>query len=309
MSNAAGPAMIARAHPTFLEKAAAWSSWLFAGAIFLTLGWMAMAPDDPLGAVSLLTRRGSLLMLLQAAGLAMVTAALVTAVVGRRLPHAGTFAAGLGLAAASTRGGTTVQLLLLNLGASADVQPALAVRCAFEAGQWFAVMLIATGTSIVVGRWCHGSARVPSAEWQSQRDAPIPSSKMQHFAITLVAGFFVYQILSQGWSARSIQHGQACFVVAASVFIAAYLAYRVVPVGSPVPSMLAAGVLAVIGYAWASFRSTPVGLPPIIPASPFLRVLPIQFVGVGVAAAVATYWYILPSLTEVDVPAAEPNAG
>lgn len=305
MSASAGSAMGTRAHPTFFEKAAAWTSWLLAGAIFLTLGWMAMAPDDPLGAVSLLTRSGSVLMLVQAAGLALVTAALVTVIVGRRLPHAGTFAAGLGLAAASTRGGTTVALLLSHLDPSADSQPALAVRCAMEAAAWFSVMLIALGTSIAVGRWCHGTPPVSDASSHSLRDYRRPSNALQHFAITLVAGFFVYQILSQGWSARSIQHGQACFVVAASVGIAAYLAFRVAPVGSPIPSMLAAGCLAVIGYLWASFRSTPAGLPPIIPASPFLRVLPIQFVSVGVASAAATFWYLLPSLLEVDVSAVE----
>lgn len=300
MSMAAGTAMSVTAHPTLLEKLSAWSSWVFAGTVFLSVGWMAMAPDDPLNAVSLLTRRGSLLMLLQAGGLAMVTAALVTVVVGKRLPHAGTFAAGLGLAAASTRGGTTVQMLALGVDGSADFQSSLALRFAVEALQWFVVMLAATATSAVVTQWCHGSAPKRLRTDDATAGYRRPTNASQHFGITVVGGFIVFLVLSQGWAARSVQHGQACFVAAATVGIAAYLAYRVAPVGSPVPSLLGAGVLAVIGYIWASFRTAPADLPAIVPASPFLRVLPIQMVAVGMAAAVAMYWYVLPALHETE---------
>jgi hypothetical protein len=308
MSSAAGTAMSAGTHPTLVEKAAAWSSWIFAGAVFLSVGWIAMAPDDPLNAVSLLTRRGSLLMLLQAGGLAMVTAALVTVVVGKRLPHAGTFAAGLGLAAASTRGGTTVQMLALGADGSPDFQSSLALRFAIEAVQWFVVMLAATATSAVVSQWCHGAASKRNASDDTTAGYRRPTNAWQHFGITVACGFVVFLVLSQGWSARSVQHGQACFVAAATIGIAAYLAYRVAPVGSPIPSLLGAGVLAVVGYLWASFRSAPVELPAIVPASPFLRVLPIQMVAVGIAAAVAMYWYVLPSLHETGQPSGDSPA-
>lgn len=300
MSVAAGTAMSVTAHPTLMEKAAAWSSWVFAGAVFLSVGWLAMAPDDPLNAVSLLARRGSMLMLLQAGGLAMITAALVTVVAGKRLPHAGTFAAGLGLAAASTRGGTTVQMLALGVDGSPDFQASLALRFAVEAGQWFAVMLAATATSVVVTQWCHCAALKRNRTDDPTTGYRRPTNAWPHFGITVVAGFFVFQVLSQGWAARSVQHGQACFVAAATVGIAAYLAYRVAPVGSPGPSLLGAGALAVAGYLWASFRSAPADLPAIVPASPFLRVLPIQLVSVGMSAAVAMYWYVLPALHETE---------
>lgn len=313
MNTAPGTAMSVHSHPSFFEKASSWAAWALAGAVFLTVGWMAMAPDDPLGAVSLLTRRHPMLMLVQAGGLAAITAALATVVVGRRLPHAGTFAAGVGLTAVSLRGGTTSHLLLLNADGSPDFQSALAVKFASEAAQWFVVLLIAVGTSAVVTRWCHSSSLNENSppEVESGQDAIAgyrrPSKGWRHFVTTLAAGFFAYQILSGGWAARSIQHGQACFVVAATIGVAAYLAYRISPVRSPVPSILAAGVLAVLGYLWASFRSAPAGLPAGIPVSPFLRVLPLQFVAVGAAAAVAMNWYMLPSTHEVDLPNEDPT--
>lgn len=308
MSMAAGTAMSVIVHPTLLEKLSAWSSWIFAGAVFLSVGWMAMAPDDPLNAVSLLTRRGSLMMLLQAGGLAVMTAALVTVVVGKRLPHAGTFAAGLGLAAASTRGGTTVQMLALGVDGSPDFQSSLALRFAVEAAQWFVVMLSATATSAVVTHWCHDAAAKRQRSDEPTAGDHRPTQVWRHFGITVLAGFFVFQVLSQGLAARSVQHGQACFVAAATIGIAAYFAYRVAPVGSPIPSLFGAGVLAVGGYLWASFRSAPAGLPAIVPAGPFLRVLPIQLVSVGMAAAVAMYWYVLPALHETEPTSADSPA-
>lgn len=304
MSVATGSAMAAREHPTFVEKAAAWSSWIFAGCVFSTIGWMAMAPDDPLGAVSLLTRRGAGLMLLQAAGLSVMTAALVTVVIGRRLPHAGTFAAGLGLAAASVRGGTTIEMLALGVDAAPDYQSTLAMQFAFEAGQWFAVLLAAAWTSSVVTRWCHGAAVPSRATPDPAGEYHRPNNTLQHFGITALGGFIVFLTLAQGWSGRSLEHGQACFMSWAAVSLAAYVAYRVAPVHTLGPSLLAVGGLAIAGYLWASFKAPSAGLPAIIPASPFLRVLPIQFVSVGFAAAVMMHWYMLHSPHE-----SEPTAG
>jgi hypothetical protein len=117
-----------------------------------------------------------------------------------------------------------------------------------------------------------------------------------------VAGFLAFGLLSTGLWSRSIQHGQACFVVVAAVWIAVYIAYRFVPVRSPLWSILSVGVLATAGYLWAAIRPAEPGLPPPIPSSHFLRVLPIQYISIGAAAAVAMFWY-------VHLPPAEARAG
>ncbi len=68
---------------TLTDRLAALIAWGVGAALFLTLGWVAMQPDDPLGAVSVLSRRGAVLMILQAGVLAAVAAAVATAVAGR----------------------------------------------------------------------------------------------------------------------------------------------------------------------------------------------------------------------------------
>ena len=50
---------------SLLEKTVTFISWALAGTIFLTVGWFALEPDDPLGAVTLLTREGALGVLVQ----------------------------------------------------------------------------------------------------------------------------------------------------------------------------------------------------------------------------------------------------
>jgi len=89
-----------------------------------------------------------------------------------------------------------------------------------------------------------------------------------------------------------VQHGQACFVVAASVCIGSYLAHWLVPVRSALWAILSVPFLAVGGYLWARLGPSPVSLPASVPASAFLRVLPIQYISVGTAAAVAMFWYL-----------------
>ena len=46
-----------------VDKTMTAASWVATGALFLTVGWIAMAPDDPQGVVSMFARRGSLAML------------------------------------------------------------------------------------------------------------------------------------------------------------------------------------------------------------------------------------------------------
>lgn len=279
-------------HLSLLDRAATWLAWALAGTIFLTIGWFAMAPDDPLGAVSVLTRSGAWMMLLQAAGLAAVTAALATVIAGRRLPDVGTFAAALGLAAVSLRGGTAGTLLIQWADAVPVSQSSLPIELAFEAIAWFAIVLVARGFSIAVGRWCFGDRLCGTAleQWAGPKDSM--ADGLKHMLLAGGAALVVFKILTAGLSTRSVQHGQACFVVAASVCFASYLAFWIVPVRSALWAILSVPLIAVGGYLWARLGPSPGGLPASVPASAFLRVLPIQYIAVGTAMAVAMFWYL-----------------
>jgi hypothetical protein len=300
-----------------LDKTITFASWALAGAIFLTIGWFAMEPDDPLGAVSLLTRHGAIVMLVQAAALAGVAAAVATALAGRLLADVGTFAAALGLAAVSLRGGTAETLLVSYSDLSPTYQRGLAAELALESVAWLVVMVVALVISALVVHWCFHKTEESGDERKQMRAAlahalagrDLPSIGARLFGVpdveptapregvkhTLVAaglGLAAIGLLSDGLGSRSIQHGQACFVVAAGVCIACYFAHRIMPVRSALWSILAVGIIAVVAYLWASIRPLESGLPAIIPSSHFLRVLPIQYVSIGTAAAVAMFWYV-----------------
>ena len=99
--------------------------WIGASALFASVGWMALQPDDPQGAVSLLTRGGSLWSVVQIAALAAVVSGLAAALVGRKLPDAGVFAVSIGLAVAVWRGEGTSHLLISVAGEGAAARSSL----------------------------------------------------------------------------------------------------------------------------------------------------------------------------------------
>lgn len=317
MSTASSSTTVYLPQLSLLDKTIAFVSWALAGAIFLTVGWLAMEPDDPLGAVSLLTRSGTVGMLVQVIALVGVAAAMATVVAGRLLADVGTFAIAVGLAAVSLRGGTAEALLVDCADLSPGLHRWLAVKLACESVVWLVVILVAVGVSALVIHWC--SSRVEDADGErtclraalagalAAHDLPTIGGRafgvsadqqtalsdgIKHAVITAGAGLAAIGVLSSGLSSRSIQHGQTCFVVTAGVCIASYIAYRIVPVRSALWSILGVGLIAVVAYLWASIRPAESGLPANIPSSHFLRVLPVQYISVGTAAAVAMFWYM-----------------
>ena len=314
MSDAPSTMVSEEPHLSFFGKVAAWCSLALAAWIFLTIGWLAVEPDDPLGPVSLLTRGGPLTMLLQAGGLAGVTAALATVIAGRQLVDVGTFAAAFGLALVSLRGDTAGYLLLQSTEVSSSGGAGLVFKLAGESLAWLAVALVSTIVSAVVMRWCFGQSsehRSGSSHSVTTRtlagyDIPWVGATLlgdgdhrteriagvKHTIVVTVAGLLAFAVLSAGLSTRSIQHGQACFVVVAAVCTGCYLAYRVAPVQSALWSMIAVGLIAVLGYLWASIQPAASAMPPGAAKSAFLRVLPIQYIFVGTATAVAMSWYM-----------------
>ncbi len=328
--------MVERPEPSLPERAGALASWALGGTAFLTVGWLVMKPDDPVGPVSALARRDGLMMLVQAGLIAGVTAGLATLMAGRRLADAGTFAAALGLALVSLRGGTAEHFLVQGADVSRSFEHGLARTFALEALGWIAVIILTIGVSAVVIRWCFGRRAGSGAALEgslsaahtgdlSQMAAPLPAGfdglgvsvrlfgvsagaqtaaadGIRHMLIAAGVGLAMITLLSAGLSFRSIQHGQVCFVVAAAVCIGTYVGYRFVPVRSVLWSILAVGLVALVGYLWGALRPAAVGLPPSIPSAHVMRILPIQLISVGTAAAVATFEYVY-------VPVLDPGRG
>lgn len=335
MSDAADTMTDHRHHFSTFDRTATLVSWVLACALFLTVGWLTIAPDDPLGAVSVLTRQGALMMVLQIAALAGVVSALATIIAGRRLTDVGIFAVALGLALVSLRGGTAEYLLMQGAEVSATSERSLAIRFAVETLGWFMVMVVAIVVASVVQRWCFGSVSddapsadhppsgetltlagcdIPrlSASWLavSTDRQTAPMDGLKHTLTVVAVGLAAMAVLSFGLSTRSIRHGQTCFIVAAAVCIAVYVAHRAIPVRSVLWSILAVGVTALVGYAWAILQPAAPGLPPNVPSCHFLRILPVQFISVGTAAALGTFWYVYapPSDHHTSCPTASQKA-
>lgn len=281
---------------SFLDKLGLWVSWGVAAAIFLTLGWMAMAPDDPYGAVSLLTRGRAASMWLQAAGLALVTSAIATILVGRKLPFAGPFAAALGLAIVSLRGGTSESLLIAARGADGGTK-SLAIQMAFEALAWIGVVAMAFVIGEAIAKWCL------SYPQPSNDTTEVPAARRPAFLFALAAlaaALLAFNILGAGMHSREIRHTQVCFVIGASAWIGCYVAFRFVPTLAIVWYFAAAVLLPLAGYGSAALQSDSPTLPMSVPPSIFLRVLPIQFVTLALLGCIAAYWSNLHHHMEVE---------
>jgi hypothetical protein len=297
-------------HPGFLDKLLIWTAWIFAGVMFFSVGWAVMGPTDPQGAVSLLARNGSLVMLLKACVLVSVTAAAATMLAGRHLPDAGVFAASVGMIVVSVRGETAAYFLIRRAD-DADGLGGLAMSLAGESIVWFGVVALTSIVchtlakslpSITMGAGRYYLTQMPSGFdlFRKQPQLGRPSdvaltpvaTGLVHALVVGVVGLAAFRVFSTGLGNRSIEHGQACFVVAAAICAACYIGHRVVPVSSALWSIVGALLLAVAGYLWSSFGGDASALPASVPSSPFFRVLPIQYAAVGAASAVVMCWYM-----------------
>lgn len=299
----------------FLDKLASYVAWALAGSLFFTVGWIALEPIDPLGPVSLVTGRGVVGMLIQASLLGIVAALIGTAIIGRKLPDAGTFAAALGLGLVSLRGGTLEFLLLRTADRAESTNRGLAMTLAFETLGWIVAMTVALIASAVVTRWLFGAGfgSTPKQDHDSAEQIPSgwdipllgalfgrpaghegtsPADGVRHWAIGVAVMLVFHHVFATGANERTLTHGQSCFIVAASVCAGVYLAYRFAPVRSALWPLLSAFAYAFLSFIIAAITtSSEASLPPTVPPSRYLIAVPIQFLGVGSAAAVGSFWW------------------
>lgn len=308
--------MVERPQLGTLAKSAVLLSWLMAGAVFLSVGWMAMAPDDPLGAVSLLARRPALEMFLLSLLLACATAALAAVLAGRWVTDVGTFTAALGFVAVSLRGGTA-QHLLTYRGSAAGTTAILPFWLMVETVAWFVVLFATLLVSAVTIRWLRnflgqgppsGASELP--EWlPTAADVPWLGPRLvgelatagtelrdgvRHLIVYTGAALIALAALSSGVSSRGVEHGQACFVLSAATCLGALVAHRYAAVRSSFWTLVGVLMAALLGLLWSWGRLLLLDNAALTPPGAFLRILPIQYMAVGTASALAMQWYILP---------------
>lgn len=308
LSEYSGAYMEHRRHLSVIERLFALLAWFVAGAILLTVGWLAMAPDDPQGAVSLLSRRQPGIMFLESMALAAVAAVAATVIAGRLLTDVGTFAVAVGLGAVSLQGGTASYLFWEAQRNATMTVSGLASKLIAESLSWNAVVLVSLMVSGCVVHWLRdrramelegemlwAASDIPIG--RSSRTSAQPSTTvtagLKHTVIATLIGIFAVAVLSSGVNARSVTHGQSCFIVAAAMWMATVLAFRMAPVRSALWSVIALIPITILAYGWAAMFSSTPAIPVNLPPSHFLRILPIQFVSVGAAVAISTSWSVV----------------
>lgn len=289
----------------------------FSLALFLTVGQVVLTPQDPQGAISVLTHAHPVLMLIESAGLIAVTAAVATLLIGSRLPDAGIFCAALGLAVAVVQKDTAAYLLI-TAGESSDRSVALGM--AIETVLWSALFLAAILVSGWVMVFC-GRGGAGGAGGNDSADDRFSSDDMavsdlgrlsKSIGVTPRSGFdigqvkitllvaacatLLFAVLVSGSSPRVVQHGQTCFALFAAFYIAVWITKTLgMSPSTPLTVLAAAPLSAIIGYIWAMLQPGGAGrLAHLshIPSSVFLRALPLTYVSVGVIGAMVGYWTI-----------------
>lgn len=291
------------------------AAWGLVLAVFLTVGWLAMKPWDPNGAVSMLSHAQPGIMAVEVLFLAAVMSALATVLAGRAFPDVGAFAVAVGIAGVALKGDTIAYLLIHHAGRG--LVPSLIVEALF----WCAVMAMALLSSAFTVRWCGigqtsdlldvspRSPRIPEPlgrmaaanapitgrlilEQDAGADRSAARTGLKHLAIAVFIALVLIRVLSTGAPNGAIRHGQACFAVAIGIFVGVRRAQKIFPVGSTLWPCLTVPLTCLLAMSWAwlmSLRTTVENLP-AIPSSSYLRILPITYISVGVVAALLAIW-------------------
>lgn len=114
---------------------------------------------------------------------------------------------------------------------------------------------------------------------------------LTHALAALVAGFVLLIVIGMGLKNHEVTHAESCFLIAFVLWIGGHIAYQLAPVRSPLWPMAGALALPLVGYLWSSVMLSGGNLPPNMPRTPFLRLLPLQFVAAGALMAIAKFWW------------------
>lgn len=302
-------AMTTAAKPVgFFEKVRVVLAALVAIALLSYVGWMVARPIDPEMAVTFTAGGRSILAIWPALlVLAVVSAAVGSAVAGPRLPEAGMFACAVGLAGLALHGGSMEKLLAYVAGVEGSGRRSLMFAMAIDSVLWAALPALAWVVVLMVSRWLWGAPVVQPAVKRAAKDAAakggslldILGSGTLALAVTsVVALFFIWMTIART-PVATIARGQ----VVASVFFGMYLGAMAARYFTGLDHaryyMVAPLVVAIVGFllgylqAGMGWASGPLAayaqLATTVPHA-LARPLPIEYIGVGLAGVIAGFW-------------------
>lgn len=265
--------------------------------LFWQVGWMAMEPANPRGAVSLLTRTGAVSGFIQIMGLSCVVAGVATVLLGRRLPWIGPCAAALGLCALSIRGEPANYLLIERVLIKGGSVRTFGFLLAVESIAWAVVVGATFAVSAAVNAFLFdrsaGTPPTPTSPVCVESQSPLTTREAARIVgATGLITLILVLLLSSGYRSRSVQHGQAIFLASASMALAQYVVHRWQLAAPSAVSILSIPLVTVIGYLIASLIPGGAARPVAVPASPFFTMLPIQWVAGATAATIVMVWSI-----------------
>jgi hypothetical protein len=304
---------------TFFEKLRVLAACSVAILLLWTLGWQLAHPSDP-GMALTLSRSGARVVAVwpALAVLAAISAAVGTAIIGRRLPEAGVLAAGIGLAAMSLRGGTMQALLGYEAGTQTGTRRALMMSLLLDTVLWTGVMAVAWVAMLMVRRWLWSDMAAPVVDAQevaaASKGAPAKKGSPPSAAgglktqaagyialgITIVVGLIVIWNTVSRTPVAVVQRNQVIASVAGGLFLGAMAGRYFTGATEPLLYVLAAPAVAIVAFILGHLSSDmswaqgtiyqPFAALATTPPHDLVRPLPVIYLTVGVAAALGGYW-------------------
>ncbi len=300
---------------SFVEKCRVVVAATAAVLLLNPVGWAVVAPADPdMGITFVLLPAGGIGAWPELTVLAVVAAVIGTALAGRRLPEAGVFAAAVGLAALALRGGSMRMLLAYQVTPDTGSRRAFMWAMALDTLMWTALMAVVWVAVMLVWRWLwstpdEAAAGVsPPVARGSGKDAPTaaaawsrtPWSGWPALAVTGLVGLFVIWTTIARTPVATIARGQVIASIAGGLYLGAMAGRYFTGIDRAIWYVAAAPAIALVGwllgYLAADMRWAQVGgykfyaLLAITPPHNLARPLPVEYVAVGVAAALCGFW-------------------
>jgi len=310
----------------FADKVRVLAAMVLSALVFATAGWRVLAPFDPYDTVSFWTERQPLLTALTAFGLALVLAGVGGSLAGKKLPDFGIFVAAFGLAFMNLKSGTMEGLLAAQTGSVPAARGALCMKLIGELWIWTALVIgagVLAGLAVAAFRANSGPGgkRSPAIKGGSGLDEILPRlraaqtdaaqlrqeirSGLSSAAVATVAAAVIISLSMSHSAVGAIVKGQVYFAIGAAFFGGALLGHQMFHPIWCVWSYLPVPILATIGYGlgWMnpdvrqaiprilSGAREQYNLLPTIPPNDFASGTPLEYVAVGVAAAIAGFWF------------------
>ncbi len=290
----------------FVDKLRALLACAVAVVLLRQLGWLVARPADPEMAVTFTTSGRAVLAIWPALTVLTVVTALAGMIIaGKRLPEGGVFAACVGLVGLELRGGSMQQLLTYVGTNQAAGRRALMINLGIDALLWAGVIAVAWVAVAMAHRWLWPPGEEPepgeAVPRPSARAALAASWKLgwQGLVVTTVVGALVVWLTVERNREAVVMRGQVIASVAAALYLGAmaarYFTHSPDIRWCALAALLVALIAYLLGYlnadlGWAREGRQLYAELPGTPPHALVRPLPVEYLAVGVAAALAGYW-------------------